>query len=87
MKFMARIEIKLKKDLIDPESETVRRSLVDLDFRVSDLRISKYYEMGIEADTRNDAETAARLMCTRLLANPVKDEYRVEVEDAGSSES
>jgi phosphoribosylformylglycinamidine synthase subunit PurS len=87
MKFKARIEVRLRKDLTDPESETVRKSLIDLDFQISEVRISKYYEIVIEADTKKDAEESAKLMCTRLLANPVKDEYSVEVEDAVSSRS
>jgi phosphoribosylformylglycinamidine synthase subunit PurS len=85
LKFRARIEIGLRKDYKDPESETVKRTLLDLNFDVIDVRTHKVYEMTIEAGTKKDAETSVRAMCTRLLANPTKDEFKFEVEPIGSS--
>lgn len=85
MRFKARIEIKLRKEELDPEAETVRKSLIDLNFSVSHVKMAKVYEITLEAGSKKDAESAAKLMCTRLLVNPTKDEYKLELIEVGSS--
>jgi phosphoribosylformylglycinamidine synthase PurS subunit len=85
MKFKTRIEVRLKRDTIDPEGETIKRSLIDLNFPVLSTKLCKVYELDVEAKTKKDAESLARLMCSRLLANPVKDEFEFLVEEDGSS--
>ncbi|HVB11645.1 MAG TPA: phosphoribosylformylglycinamidine synthase subunit PurS [Nitrososphaerales archaeon] len=84
MKFKARIEVRLRKDGTDPESETIKESLLDLGFKVSQAKVAKIYEITLEAGTRKDAESIVKSMCTRLLVNPSKDEFKVEVEPLGS---
>jgi phosphoribosylformylglycinamidine synthase PurS subunit len=84
MKFKARIEISLKRDYLDPESETVKRTLLDLNFPVAEVRTRKVYEIILESGTKRDAEASARTMCSRLLVNPTKDEFEIEVEPVGS---
>lgn len=75
--------MKLKRNELDPEAETVRKSLVDLNFPVTSTKISKIYMVTINGKTKKDAEATAKLMCARLLANPTKDEYKIEVEEEG----
>ena len=85
MKFKARIEVRLRGDTVDPEGETIKRSLIDMNFPISGTKLGKIYELVLEAKTKKDAEGLAQLMCSRLLANPVKDEYEFSVEEVGSS--
>lgn len=85
MNFNAKIMIGLKRDHRDPESETVKRSLQDLNFDVYDVRTRKVYEISLTAESKKEAETTVRAMCTRLLANPTKDEFEFEVEPIGNS--
>lgn len=85
MKFRAIIEVGLKKGIVDPESETVKRTLLDLNFSVLAVRTRKIYEITIESGSEREAESTVRAMCTRLLANPTKDEFNFEVEAIGSS--
>ena len=87
MRFKARVEVRIRKDQLDPESETVRRSLFDLGFQLSQLRTAKVYEIHLEAQSKKEAETAVKTMCSRLLVNPVKDDFSVEVEQFGSATS
>ena len=70
---------------MDPESETIKRALQDLNFQVSQVRVSKIYDVTIEAGTKKDAEALVKEMCSRLLVNPSKDEFTFEVESFGSS--
>ena len=85
MKFKARIEVRLRKDTTDPESETIKRSLQDLSFQVSSVKVAKVYELTIDAGTKKDAESIVKTICARMLVNPSKDEFKFEVEPIGST--
>ncbi|MCX8170766.1 MAG: phosphoribosylformylglycinamidine synthase subunit PurS [Candidatus Bathyarchaeota archaeon] len=82
MKYVARVEVRLKPGHTDPEGETTREALVELKYNVKSVRVSKVYEIVFEADSVNDAKNIVEEMCKRLLANPVKDDYRYYVEEA-----
>jgi phosphoribosylformylglycinamidine synthase len=49
---------------------------------VSSVRVGRAIEVGVAADSMGDAETATRRMCERLLANPVTEDFLIEVEPA-----
>jgi len=87
LKFKARVEVKIRKDQLDPESETIRRSLFDLGFQLSQLRTAKVYEIHLDAESKKEAEAFVKSMCSRLLVNPVKDDFLIEVEQVGSAAS
>jgi phosphoribosylformylglycinamidine synthase PurS subunit len=80
LRFKAKVTVRLKEEIMDPEGETVKRSLVDLNFPVSSTKLARIYELELEAKTKKDAETLAQLMCSKLLVNPVKDSYELSVE-------
>ena len=80
---MARYEIFVtyKKGIFDPPGATALRALQNLGYEgVEDVKIGKFVRL--EADA--DLETV-REMCDRLLANPVIEEYRIEVAEAAPS--
>jgi len=81
MKYRARVEVSLKPGYSDPEGETTRRSLAELNYPVQSVRIAKVYEIMLEATNSTTAKKTLDHMCKRLLANPVKDNYRFEVEE------
>jgi len=85
LKFKARVEVRIRRDQVDPESETIRKSLFDLGFQLSHLKTSKLYDIYLDAETKKEAENSIRSMCTRLLVNPVKDDYSIEVEQVGTA--
>lgn len=80
MKFKARVEVKLKPGFFDPEGEATREALNDLGYQVHVVRVSKVYCIDFEAPSLDDAERLVDEMCKRLLANPTKDVYEVEVQ-------
>jgi len=82
--FKARIEVSLKPGYSDPEGEVTCRSLRDLGYTsVADVSVGKVYRVSFEASSREEAERSVEEFCRRLLANPVKDNYRFEVEPQG----
>ena len=81
MRFRARVEVSLKPGHSDPEGETTRRSLEELNYSVKSVGVSKVYEILLEARNKGEAKKIVDEMCKRLLANPVKDNYRFEIEE------
>jgi len=82
MRYIARVEVSLKPGHSDPEGETTRASLSELNYPVESVRVSKVYEISIETDSVEKAEKQVEEMCRRLLANPVKDDYTFKIEEA-----
>jgi len=82
MEYLARVEVGLKPGHSDAEGETTKASLAELDYPVKDVRVSKVYEVLLEAPSVKEAERQIEEMCRRLLANPVKDNYNFEIEEA-----
>ncbi len=72
---------------MDPAAETIKRSLVDLNFPVTGTKLAQVYEVTLDTKTKKEAEDLVQLMCSRLLANPAKDEFKFMVEEDGSSVS
>jgi len=82
MRYIARVEVSLKPGHSDPEGETTRASLVELNYPVREVRVSKVYKLVLEASSIEEAERQVEEMCRRLLANPVKDDYTITIEEA-----
>jgi phosphoribosylformylglycinamidine synthase PurS subunit len=80
--YRARIQVILKPGHSDPEGEMTGQSLRELKFSVKEVSVSKVYTIVFEAESREKAEEAVEEMCRRLLANPTKDNYRYEIEEA-----
>ncbi len=79
--FLAKIFISLKPTVNDPQGLTVLAGLKDLSFdTVDSVRVGKYIEVKL-ADLRvGQAMSSIDEMCRRLLANPVIEDYRFELE-------
>jgi phosphoribosylformylglycinamidine synthase subunit PurS len=76
-----RILVSLKNGVLDPQGKAVEQSLHTLGYKeVQDVRIGKFVELDLQAGSREDAEVRIREMCDRLLANPVIENFRYEIE-------
>jgi len=82
MRYRAKIEVGLKPGHSDPEGEMTGQSLRELKYSVKSVSVSKVYEVYFEASSKEEAEKQVDEMCRRLLANPTKDNYRFEIEEA-----
>ncbi len=72
-----RVTVTLKPSLLDSAGRTVAGSLVKLGFdEVNDVRIGKVILLKLESYD----EARVRAMCDKLLANPVIEDYAIEVE-------
>ncbi len=78
----ANIYVTLKREVLDPQGDAVRRSLRSLGFEeVKSARVGKLIELELHGDDRKSAESHIRSMCEKLLANPVIEDFRYEIVD------
>ncbi|MEM6647398.1 MAG: phosphoribosylformylglycinamidine synthase subunit PurS [Bacteroidota bacterium] len=78
--YKATLSITLRPSILDPKGKATRHALTDLGFTgVEEVRIGKYVEMLIEADSAEAAKAVAEQACDKLLANPVMEDYAVDV--------
>ncbi len=77
----ARVYITLKQGILDPQGKTVLRALKSLGYNeVEDLRVGKYMELKLTGVDKEKLETRLGEMSEKLLANPIIEDYRMEVE-------
>ncbi|MBI4414157.1 MAG: phosphoribosylformylglycinamidine synthase subunit PurS [candidate division NC10 bacterium] len=79
----AKVVITLKRGILDPQGDTVRSALQSLGFDgVADCRVGKF--ILLRQTERDRAKAAARVeeMCRRLLAHPVNEDFRFDLEEA-----
>jgi phosphoribosylformylglycinamidine synthase len=78
--YRARIHITLRPSILDPQGKAVAHAVASLDIRgVHDVRMGKYIEITFDDGTEEEARTATEQICTKLLANPVMEDYRFEL--------
>lgn len=78
--FKANVYVTLKEGVLDPQGEAVRKSLHVLDYQgVEAVRIGKFIEVWLDAPDENAARTQVAEMSDKLLANPIIEDFRVEM--------
>lgn len=84
MTWLARVYVTLKPTVNDPQGLSIRGALHHLAFEnVESVRAGKYFEVRLDAPSADAAGDVVRKMCQQLLANPVIEEFRYEIESAG----
>lgn len=78
----AQVFVTLKRSVLDPQGETVKRGLASLGFAgVEDCRIGKFMLLRLAESDPARARAQVEEMCRKLLANPVIEEYRFELRE------
>ncbi len=80
--YQARIYVTLKPTVNDPQGLTVLSSLHRLGFSdVEDVRVGKFLLVNVDASDQAEAERSVTKMCQQLLANPVIEEFRFDLDE------
>ena len=78
--FRARISITLRPSILDPQGKAVQHAAAGLGFAaVEGVRIGKVADVTLAADSADEAQRIARALGQQLLANPVMEDFAVEV--------
>jgi phosphoribosylformylglycinamidine synthase PurS subunit len=77
----AKVYVTIKQNVLDPQGNAVQGALHTLGFsEVGKVRIGKYLEVELDTNDRAQAEANLKIMCEKLLANTVVEDYRFELE-------
>jgi phosphoribosylformylglycinamidine synthase PurS subunit len=77
----ARVYVTLKQSVFDPQGQTIADALHSLGYQgVGDVRQGKFFELELTAASADQARQIAAEVADKVLANPVIESYRVEVE-------
>jgi phosphoribosylformylglycinamidine synthase subunit PurS len=83
-KYHARIYVTLRPSVLDPAGTAVQSGLAHMGYAdVESVRIGKYIEVNLSATDETQATQQLDEMCDKLFANPVIENYRVEIEGRG----
>ena len=70
--------VTLKRDVLDPQGETIKKALEGMSFKnVNDVRQGKYFEINIDEKNQKTAEEKVEEMCKKLLTNHVIENYKI----------
>lgn len=80
--FKATVNIILRESILDPQGKATHHALQNLGLDdISKVRIGKLIELNIQADSKQEAREIAEEACTKLLANPVMEDYEISLEE------
>lgn len=72
-----KVIVTLKHGVLDPEGKAIQHTLKDLGFdETRDVRQGKIITLDVEDGTSEDR---VKQMCEKLLANPVIEDYKIEM--------
>jgi phosphoribosylformylglycinamidine synthase len=77
----AKVYVTLKPSVLDPQGKAIHHSVELLGFeKIEDVRQGKFFEIALNADlSETEARQAAENIAKNVLANPVIEDYRVEI--------
>ena len=77
----ALVYVTLKPSVLDPQGKAIHHSVELLGNRnISDIRQGKYFEIALDPNaTEDEARESAEKIARDVLANPVIEDYRVEI--------
>ena len=85
--YKATIAVTLRPSILDPQGKTTQHALHNLGYdEVSEVRIGKHIEVSIDVEDADEARRIAEEACEKVLANPVMEDYEVELAELAGQE-
>lgn len=77
------VHVERRGDISDPEGTTIARSLADLGYpEVQAVRTGRTLHLDVDGSDTDEVRARVTEMCEKLLANPVIEDYTIEIEGA-----
>ena len=76
--YHAAINITLRKNILDVQGKTVEHALHTTEFSmINNVRIGKYVELDVEAESEEKAREILTDACNKLIANPIIEDFEI----------
>ncbi|MCP4007290.1 MAG: phosphoribosylformylglycinamidine synthase subunit PurS [bacterium] len=76
-----KVSVKLKPGVLDAEGRAIQKTVRDLGYdQVAEIRTGKLIELDVDSATPEKARALATELCDKILANPVIEQYEIEVD-------
>ncbi|HUE95400.1 MAG TPA: phosphoribosylformylglycinamidine synthase subunit PurS [Longimicrobiaceae bacterium] len=83
MDYQVEIRVVPRRGILDPQGQAVHGALATLGFSgVGEVHVGRLIRLDLTAESGQAAEDQATAMCRQLLANPVTEDFEVEVHEA-----
>jgi phosphoribosylformylglycinamidine synthase PurS subunit len=77
----AKVFVTLKPSVFDPQGRTIADALHSMGYTgIGDVRQGKYFELELNSSSADQARALASEVADKVLANPVIESYRIEVD-------
>lgn len=77
----ARVTVTLKNGVLDPQGKAIQSALGGLGFDgVNSVRQGKVFDVELATSDKAAAESELKVMCEKLLANTVIEDYAIAIE-------
>lgn len=77
----ARVYVTLKRSVFDPQGKTIHEALRSMGYlSVAEVRQGKFFEVALDGESTQKAKELLQEIAEKVLANPVIESCRVEVE-------
>lgn len=82
MQYYGEVFVTLRPAVLDPAGTAVQSALAGMHYPVDRVRIGKYIEITLTADSEAEARQHLEQICGEVLANPVIETYRFTLKSA-----
>ena len=80
MTFQVRVLVRLRPSVYDPQGEAIRRAIAaDPHLTTDSVRQGKMFDLKVKAESPSGAKTRAEAIASKVLANPVLEDFSVYV--------
>lgn len=80
MKFRVRVLVRLRPSVYDPQGEAIRKAIAaDPRLSAETVRQGKMFDLVVKADKPSQAKERAAAIASKVLANPVLEDFSVQV--------
>ena len=80
--YKATVNVRLRKSILDPKGKATQHALQNLGLSgIHTTRIGKLIELEVNATSKEEAENTVRQACEKVLANPVMEDFEIQLEE------
>lgn len=78
--YKAKVNVTLRQSILDPKGKAAYHALQNLGIdQVKQVRIGKFIELDVNADSEEAAKEIVKTACAKLLANEVMEDFEIEI--------